>query len=323
MRPALSVVAFTVLSGAGLGALAMATLMDLAGLARVATPWPTASLFHIAAVALALVVAGLCASTLHLGNPRNAWRSLSRWRSSWLSREALFAIALMGVATGWIATLAFDVLPAARVLLAIATLLLAWATLHCTAMIYASLKPIRQWHTRRVPLGYFVLGHASGALVVVAMLRAQGDPATPLSIAAGVLLFVAAAVKLDYYAYIASDRNRLTIEQAIGVPRGVHPPGPAGSAMRARILDVGHSKGTFLTNEFGYTLAPARRTALRLLLWTGVFAIPGLWLASGLAEWQGAAIACAACFAGLLAERWMFFAEARHTVRLYHGDRTT
>jgi len=26
---------------------------------------------------------------------------------------------------------------------------------------------------------------------------------------------------------------------------------------------------------------------------------------------------------GLTAERWLFFAEARHTVRLYHGDRTT
>jgi DMSO reductase anchor subunit len=25
------------------------------------------------------------------------------------------------------------------------------------------------------------------------------------------------------------------------------------------------------------------------------------------------------CLAGLLAERWLFFAEARHTVNLYHG----
>ena len=48
------------------------------------------------------------------------------------------------------------------------------------------------------------------------------------------------------------------------------------------------------------------------------FLIPGLWLALGLAEWPGAAIACLACLAGLLAERWLFFAEARHPQNLYY-----
>jgi DMSO reductase anchor subunit len=31
--------------------------------------------------------------------------------------------------------------------------------------------------------------------------------------------------------------------------------------------------------------------------------------------------AAVSCVAGLLAERWLFFAEARHVVRLYHGAR--
>jgi hypothetical protein len=34
-------------------------------------------------------------------------------------------------------------------------------------------------------------------------------------------------------------------------------------------------------------------------------------------------VALAACLAGFAAERWLFFAEARHTVRLFHGDRST
>ena len=137
------------------------------------------------------------------------------------------------------------------------------------------------------------------------------------------LLLAAAAVKLDYYAYIASDVRRLTLEEAIGVPQGVAPPGPRGSRMRARLFDVGHSRGTFLTQEFGYTLTPAQRTSLRLVVWAAGFAVPAVWLATGLDEWPAAALAFGACLVGFGAERWLLFAEARHTVRLYHGDPTT
>jgi DMSO reductase anchor subunit len=87
--------------------------------------------------------------------------------------------------------------------------------------------------------------------------------------------------------------------------------------------DVGHSRGTFLTQEFGYALTPAQRTTLRLLAWVAGFVVPALWLATGLEEPSAAALAFGACLIGFGAERWLFFAEARHTVRLYHGDRTT
>ena len=148
-------------------------------------------------------------------------------------------------------------------------------------MIYASLKPIRHWHTPRVPLGYFALGHASGALLVVAVLRALDEPAFGFSIAAGLLLAIAAALKLDYYAYIAGDEGRISLEEAIGVPQGVAPGGARGTRMRARLFDVGHSRGTFLTDEFGYTLAAGRRTIFRVIVWIAGFALPAVWLASG------------------------------------------
>ena len=45
---------------------------------------------------------------------------------------------------------------------------LAWGVLFCTAMIYASLKPIRQWRTAWTPAAYLLLGHWSGALLVLA-----------------------------------------------------------------------------------------------------------------------------------------------------------
>ncbi len=43
-------------------------------------------------LALGLITLGLLSSTLHLGHPERAWRALSQWRSSWLSREGAAAV---------------------------------------------------------------------------------------------------------------------------------------------------------------------------------------------------------------------------------------
>ncbi len=44
---------------------------------------------------------------------------------------------------------------------------------------------------------------------------------------------------------------------------------------------------------------------------------------SGSAAWQLALLLAVLNAAGLAVERWLFFAEARHAVRLYHGDART
>jgi len=67
----------------------------------------------------------------------------------------------------------------------------------------------------------------------------------------------------------------------------------------------------------------ASRQSLRIVALAAGFAIPLLWLAAGHADWRLGAAVFVACMVGLCAERWLFFAEARHTVRLYHGDATT
>jgi len=321
MHAAFSVLAFTVLSGAGLGALALIALADIvATVGGVELPAMPALWTRTAALALMLVVIGLCSSVLHLANPRNAWRSAARFRTSWLSREAVFSIAFLAVAAAYVAARHFAAAAPLLLALAAVTLVLAPVVIYCTAMIYASLKPIRAWHTARVPLAYLMLGFASGALLVVATLRAYGEPVTGLALIAAVLLAGAALVKLEYFHFLAGSAGSVTIGRAIGVPQGVGPPG-ATSVMAARLLDAGHSRGTFLTREF---VNPRRHIRpMRWLFWVASIALPLLWLVAGLSEWRGAAAAFTACIAGLFAERWLFFVEARHTVRLYHGDQRT
>jgi DMSO reductase anchor subunit len=331
MHAALSVIVFTVLSGAGLGAFAIVAADDLwralgarSGLfgalaARVdpLQPWNAAAM-----LALLLVIAGLCASVLHLANPRNAWRSAARFRTSWLSREAVFALAFIAVATLDLVLRWRGAGAVPRGVAAVLSLALAWTVIYCTAMIYACLKPIRAWHTWRVPLNYLLLAHASGAVLVVAALEWQNAPSPMLRAIAIALVVAAALAKWEHRRYVASGADSVTLESALGVGHGVRPPG-APATVAARILDTGHSRGTFLTREFGVTPTPARRAVATWAMALGVYALPFAWLASGSTSPPLAAATCIAMLAGLLGERWLFFVDARHTVRLYHGERRT
>jgi DMSO reductase anchor subunit len=319
MHAALSVIVFTVLSGAGLGAFAIVAADDLcrAFTARVdpLLPWNIAGV-----VALLLVVAGLCASTLHLANPKNAWRSATRFRTSWLSREAVFAMLFIAFAAVYLVLRWSGFGSVLRIAAAGLTVLLAWTVIVCTAMIYASLKPIRAWHTWRVPLNFLLLAHASGAVLVLAVLRGRDVPASLMPALAAGLIVVAAWAKWDYRRYLAGGTGGVTLESALGVAQGVRPAG-APATVAARLLDVGHSRGTFLTREFGVTPTPHRLETAWWAMLLGVYAVPLAWLLSGWHSHVLAAGICGVMLAGLLAERWLFFVEARHTVRLFHGDR--
>ena len=318
MKPAVSIIFFTVSSGAGLGLLALIALCDTFAPESL----PAEALWRGALLGLALVAIGLASSVLHLANPKNAWRSFARFKSSWLSREAVFSAALFPVSGLYIVLVAQSKDGAGRILLALLACALAWVVLVCTAMIYASLKPIRQWHTRWTPVNYVLLGHWSGALLLWSIACAYAERSGPFLFVAGAFGLAALAAKLAYWQAIEDRAQALTLERAIGVREGARGPGPI-SAAHARLLDVGHSHGTFLTSEFGFELARRHARALRGVALAAGFGLPLAWLVVGSVRWQPALAAALCCIMGLLVERWLFFAEAKHTVRLYHGDPRT
>ena len=321
MKPSRSIIFFTVSSGAGLGLLALVALSDLIDHAL-----PLEMLITGIALGLALVAAGLASSVLHLAKPSNAWRAFSRFRTSWLSREAVFAACLFSLALGYGALAWIGGGEVLRLFLAVGVALFAWAVLYSTAMIYASLKPIRQWHSAWTPVNYLLLGHWSGAILLLGLARMHATHERSFGWLAGIVGIAALISKIGHWgAMAAGAREAPTLERAIGVRqypneyagKGVHPPGM--TVARARLFDVGHSHGTFLTDEFGFVLARRNALALRVAALAAGFGVPAVWIGSGTTNAFAAAIAAAVCLAGLLAERWLFFAEAQHTVRLYHG----
>lgn len=304
MRPALSVIFFTVSSGAGLGLLLWAVLLDTLSIGGGV---PAGAMLPILALGMSLTSAGLLSSTLHLANPKNAWRAFSQVRTSWLSREGVLAIALYPVALVY-AVLFSGGVCAFRTAAGLVLALLALGVLYSTGMIYACLKTIPRWHTRLVPAAYVSLGIYSGALVALSFISYYGGSVPRQSVIVIMLLMLALLIKLIYYRRFKTPELRHTINDAI----------PLGKKS-IKLLDVGHTHGTFLTDEFCFTLARGHARWLRAMALGFGFALPLLALGAGNAGTLTLAFAGLACLLGLLAERWLFFAEAQHVVRLYHG----
>lgn len=305
MRPALSVIFFTVSSGAGLGLLVWLVVLTSTGFAGDISTGSTLSMLTLG---MGLTTAGLISSTLHLANPKNAWRAFSRVRTSWLSREGVLALALYPVAAlyAWLLTIG-----SSHVLFIGVGLLLAFlalGVLFCTGMIYACLKTIPRWHTRLVPACYVLLGLYSGALAGLPFIAFGGGGVSKQVTAVLALLVLALVVKAVYYLRFRTPKVQHTINNALTLgPKSI------------RLLDVGHTHGTFLTDEFCFKLARGHAVLLRVVAVAAGFGLPFVLLANGAVGVIPLVFAGLVCALGLLAERWLFFAEAEHVVRLYHG----
>jgi len=307
MHPAFSVIFFTVLSGAGFGLFALIYLADLF---KLGGGMPGSHVFWTGVLAIVMVGVGLLSSTLHLANPKNAWRAFSRWRTSWLSREGVLSVAFYPFAMAYLGLYWLDMWPLARHFAGAVATLLAWLTIFSTAMIYASLKTIRHWNTPLVPAAYLSLGHFSGGMILLVVAMLAGVETQPFVMLSLFQLFVAAFVKAIYYYWIGLLGTGSTINTATGFTRA-----------QVKLLDAGHTHGTFLTQEFGYLVPRLTAVSLRLISMLLAFAVPVVLLYIAL-EYQApfvGMVALASVFAGLVAERWLFFAEARHVVNLYHG----
>ena len=309
MHPAYSVILFTTASGAGLGLLAWLALLGMTG-AVAADRWLG---FVGFALALLLHTCGLLASTAHLGRPERAWRAFSQWRTSWLSREGVMAVATYVpgglLAIGWVFLGRADGIFA---LMAVLTVACALATLVTTGMIYASLRTIRQWHQPLTTPIYVALGLASGAVLANLLLALFGEARFWLVWLAIVCLAAGAALKWIYWLHIDGEAREYTIEAATGL----------GKLGKVRVLEPPHTQPNYIMREMGYSVARKHALKLRRLVLLLAFGLPILLLffsqGRGLAVF-GALLATVSMAIGLVIERWLFFAEAEHVSMLYYG----
>ena len=306
MHPAFSVIFFTTLSGAGYG------LWFWLGLSTLRAPVPRSVALAALALGFALTSVGLLSSTLHLGRPERAWRAFSQWRSSWLSREAVLAMACLPPAAvaAWAAWRGTDAPLAYAVLAA-----LALVTVACTAMIYASLKPIPAWRHALVLPVYLLFGLLSGGLLLAA-LRAilAGAP----SEWTGLLGLMGAVALWRFKRRYWRDLDRAAAAPPARAPAVGLPPAPG-----VQVFEGPHTEANYLTREMGFVLARKHARRLRTLAVVLFAAVPALcllpvWLLVHADTAPFLVAAVISCWLGALAERWLFFAEARHAVMDYY-----
>jgi sulfite dehydrogenase (quinone) subunit SoeC len=311
MHPAYSVLFFTTMSGAGYGLLIWLSIAMIAG-GISAGEWHG---FVMLGLGLVLVTIGLLASTLHLGRPERAIKAFSQWRTSWLSREGVAAVATY-VPAVLIGLLWFSIDPSSAAFSALAVLLVAGClvTVWCTGMIYASLRTIRAWAHPLVAPGYMLLAMATGGVLFIAIRYLSGVSDSTAILFALAALLAGWALKSSYWSAIDGAEKTLKPADAIGLT----------GMGKVRVLEPAHTQPNFVMREMGYEIARKHAERLRRVSIAALFVVPIVALLLMLVVPPALAtllaiVAVLSAAIGVFSERWLFFAEAQHVVMLYYG----
>ena len=290
MHPAPSIIAFTTLSGLGFG------LLFWLGIGLPGSTGLVAFVFF--AIAYVLAGGGLIASAFHLGHPERGLLAFTQWRSSWLSREAILAVATLAVmglyAVGRI-FLAADWVPFGWL-----GSLLAIGTVYTTSMIYAQLKTVPRWNTMLTPALFLCLSFGGGALLA-------GQVTSAL-----ILLILGGALQLAWW--WQGDRAFAASGTSMASATGL------GKIGHVRAFEPPHTGPNYLLREMVHVIGRKHALKLRVIAFGLGYALPIALLLVPFSHVLGL-LAVISHIAGILTSRWLFFAEAEHVVGLYYGKR--
>ena len=289
MHPAPSLILFTTTSGLGFGLLAYLGL----GLVQ-PTGWAA---FFWFGLGYGLALAGLAASSFHLGHPERALKAFSQWRTSWLSREAVLSVAALLFMAPHAAGLTFFATPLEG--FGMLGAFLSLMTVLATAMIYAQIKAVPRWNHWSGP-AVFLLAALAGAALITGI-----APLAQFLLAWLALALVAHWVLGDQRFLAAGS----TAETATGL----------GERGLVRLLEPPHSGRNYLMREMVHVVGRKHALKLRVLALVGATILPALLIWAWPAAIPAIIAAVLVHITGMLAARWLFFAEAEHVVSLYYG----
>jgi DMSO reductase anchor subunit len=191
--------------------------------------------------------------------------------------------------------------------------LLCICTVYATSMIYASLRTIHHWYSWVTSACYLGFAASSGYMLLAAISPEFLQMRHAANIAIG-LLAIVWIVKGIWWHRADTTASASTPETALGLPSDSNP----------RRLELPHTGSNYLLAEMGHKVARKHVHKLRIIAIVFGFLLPVVCLfAAGqvddtLAQAM-AILAAASHYFGIVVERWLFFAEARHTVMLYYG----
>ena len=303
MHPAFSILFFTTLAGTAQGLVLLLALAVLLGV-------PVSPGFVPIALVVAelLLVAGLASSFLHLGRKMRAWRAVLMWRTSWMSREVIVLPAFIALVALWWLALRTGYRSSWLPMLLVFGAFGLW---YCTAMIYACLRFIEEWAHPLTIINFTLIGLSSGLVLGCALAALRNDIglaqlASPWALAATLLAWATRYASLRRNAAL---RHKSTLQSATGI-----------QAKDLVQKSMGMSAGAFNTREFFHgakqlTLSHVKHSFVLL-----AFVFTALLLAWAIFSQTTLPLLLALLVQapGLIAERWFFFAQAKHPQNLYY-----
>ena len=322
MHPAFSVIFLTTLLGVGQG-LFLALVTAQLYIAVNLVPVDQSDQFYAIGtlVSLAFLGLGLVASMFHLGHPERAWRAVTQWRTSWLSREVIALPAFMLFVALYGAVhyfhLDFAIIEVTETVTFSFTLalgligtFLCFTLFICTGMIYAAIKFLQEWATPLTVINFILLGSASG-FSVAALYAALLAP-NLINLFAGwaiTLTAMGAITRIVSLLRNASLKPKSTPKSAIGVRHS-----------KIRQSAQGAMGGSYNTREYFHGRSINFVQATKWLFLIFAFVVPLVLLSVGMAIKLATIFIAAAGlqYLGLIAERWFFFAQANHPQNIYY-----
>ena len=322
MHPAFSVIFLTTLIGVGQGLFLAIYTGQLYSVIKVLPVQDSPTFYGYGSLlALVFLAAGLVASVFHLGRPERAWRSAAKWKTSWLSREVIVLPSFMGMTfvysmihlSGWNPVL-FNLTDSITVDLSLfvgaINTGLAFTLFICTGMIYACIKFLQEWATPLTVVNYTLLGMASGFALSTAF--AAYVESNLVGFYAGWSIFLTVFAFFTRVASLIRNNNikyKSDLSSAIGIRHTTIQQKAQGSM-----------GGSFNTREYFHGAKPAFFKSIKWVFLVLVFLIPVVLLSSAISTelFTLFALAFIVQYIGLIAERWFFFAQAKHPQNLYY-----
>ena len=289
MHPAPSIILFTVLSGFGFG------LTSIVGLLQFLNQISMVDIIIFSSMGLFFSTIGLISSFFHLANKKNAIKSMSQWQTSWLSREAISSIFCLSIVVGNIGWIFVQNMYINEV--GIILFLLSLITVFTTSMIYAQLKTVPSWNNMLTPTLFIFAALAGGSILIT-------DHASL------VLLLIFAVLQVLFW-YIA-DRSFIDKETTVGTALGF------GKNEEIRAFDAAHTNRNYLLNEMVYKVARKHAIKIRYISFFAAFVLPMSLILIFPGNFSVSVLIIASHLVGIYFSRWLFFAEAKHSVSFYY-----
>lgn len=322
MKPPFSVIFLTTLIGMGQG-LFLALYGEQVYLSLTQGGIAPFNFFLLvsACIALCLCGFGFIASFFHLGHPERAWRSAACWRTSWLSREVIalpmfmlfifiyillnfFSAFNMNIMT--VGSIAIDLSFVIGFLCSIFCVVL----FVCTSMIYACLRFLQEWHSPFTMINFILMGCASGCILAAALSSFMAPSLTLSYVEIAIVLTASAAISRSLSLVRNKKlRPKSTIQSALGINN-------SKIVQKAQ----GAMGGSFNTRSFFHGKTRFFFKSIKWVFLMLAFLIPMIMLLMELKDSYPYILLLALIiqYVGLIAERWYFFAEAKHPQNLYY-----